>query len=160
MRDLLKRLEEAQGTYYTVTVTGGNVRYEDPETGRMAVLGRDETDTRKLSFVATKRARADFEADDQLLAGYGDKRLPAGVVQRIDAPNISVGRDGKVTTVFEVEATRPLTAAEQEAMADYVMGQCSDGWGEGFEQDEFEIDDERLYVSTWSRHASAKVTAR
>lgn len=163
MREILRRLEEgAKVGHYVVTVSGGEVQYEDPDTGRTEVVGEDECDHRALSSLASKRARAEFDEDEQLLAGYigKDRTLSQERIHRIDTPNIIVGRSGKVETTFQVEAAADLSAAEKEALADYVMGQCSDGWGEGFEQREFVVDRERYTVSTWSRHATANVTER
>jgi hypothetical protein len=36
-----------------------------------------------------------------------------------------------------------------EKIRDFLSGQCSDGWGEGFEQQPQEIDGIDYYISTW-----------
>jgi hypothetical protein len=161
MREILRQLEEAAPVgRYIVTVSGGVVRGVDPDTGRMEVLGQGEADYRKLSSLASQRARAEFDEDDNLLAGYlWGKDLSKERIQRIDTPNIRI-LGGKVETTFEVEGAPDLSAIEYKALADYVLGQCSDGWGEGFEQHEFRFDGEEYYVSTWSTRATAKVTER
>jgi hypothetical protein len=162
MREILRKMEEAAAVgRYVVTVSGGEVRYEDPEEGTMEVVGHGEVDGRKLSSLASERARDEFDEDDNLMAGYlWGKELSKERIHRIDTPNIRIGLDGKVETTFQVTAAPDLSAKEKDALAEYVMGQCSDGWGEGFEQHYFTVDGERFYVSTWSRHATAKVTAR
>lgn len=45
--------------------------------------------------------------------------------------------------------TAELTPEETESLRDAICGQNSDGFGEGFEQHEIEIDEGDLYVSFW-----------
>lgn len=43
-----------------------------------------------------------------------------------------------------------LTAEETEALRDWIIGQCSDGLGEGFEQQPIDTMDGELFVSFWN----------
>ena len=43
-----------------------------------------------------------------------------------------------------------LTAEETEALRDWLIGQCSDGLGEGFEQQPIDTMDGELFVSFWN----------
>ena len=43
-----------------------------------------------------------------------------------------------------------LTAEETEALRDWLTGQCSDGLGEGFEQQPIDTMDGKLFVSFWN----------
>ena len=43
-----------------------------------------------------------------------------------------------------------LTAEETESLRDWLMGQCSDGLGEGFEQQPIDTMDGELFVSFWN----------
>ena len=42
----------------------------------------------------------------------------------------------KFNLVWTIAANKKLTKKEQEELVDYIEGQNSDGWGEGFEQQE------------------------
>lgn len=43
-----------------------------------------------------------------------------------------------------------VTSNETDIMREWVIGQCSDGWGEGFEQREIKTDESDIYVSFWN----------
>ena len=51
--------------------------------------------------------------------------------------------------VLEVKTKGELSAGERNAITSEWEGQCSDGFGEGFEQNEIEVDDGVLCVSFW-----------
>ena len=55
---------------------------------------------------------------------------------------------------IDCHITEELTPEEIESLRDAVCGQNSDGFGEGFEQREIEIDEGDLYVSFWNCHDS------
>jgi len=57
---------------------------------------------------------------------------------------------GKLWAVSNLEVTEPLTVDELDKLRDYITGQFSDGFGEGFEQREIKIDDGELNVHLWS----------
>ena len=68
----------------------------------------------------------------------------------------------KVDSVFYVDVTvdKKLTNVQIEEIAKYIDGQCSDGWGEGFEQQDIsqEIgeEDRYVYVKTWNNDTEVK----
>lgn len=58
--------------------------------------------------------------------------------------------DGTLYGVMELEVNSPLNSDEAASIKDYIAGQYSDGWGEGFEQQRIKIKEGELFVSFWN----------
>ncbi|MBO5158072.1 MAG: hypothetical protein J6B94_00580 [Lachnospiraceae bacterium] len=58
--------------------------------------------------------------------------------------------NGELYGVLECKLAQGLTEEEVTKLKEYWTGQMSDGWGEGFEQQEIKLDEGELYVSFWS----------
>jgi hypothetical protein len=58
-------------------------------------------------------------------------------------------RDGRLWGVVECQIIDELTEDEEKCLLDYVEGQMSDGFGEGFEQKPIRVDDMELYAHFW-----------
>ena len=58
----------------------------------------------------------------------------------------------KLCGCLTVELKEPLLDDEQTVLCNYISGQYSDGWGEGFEQREIDVGDGKLYVHFWQDH--------
>ena len=72
--------------------------------------------------------------------------VKAKVVSAVPSVEIRGGELAGCTTVILKE---PLTDTEMDILQNYLSGQFSDGWGEGFEQQEIHIGDGVLYVHFW-----------
>ena len=57
--------------------------------------------------------------------------------------------NGELVGSLCVDTNAELTAEEQAKLCDYISGQYSDGWGEGFEQREVDVGDGSLCVHFW-----------
>ena len=60
-------------------------------------------------------------------------------------PSVEI-RNGELMGCTTVKLREPLTDTEMKDFQDYLKGQFSDGWGEGFEQREIQTGDGVLYV--------------
>jgi hypothetical protein len=72
------------------------------------------------------------------------------VDEKVFSLNVDVEvHDGKLWGVATLELTEELEPDELDDLRDYISGQYSDGFGEGFEQREIKVGDGELFVSLW-----------
>ena len=94
---------------------------------------------------AVKKDITDFNGD--LMQYYHkDDSVRGKVVTAI--PSVEV-HGNKLCGCLTVELKEPLRDDEQTVLCNYISGQYSDGWGEGFEQRDIRVDDGTLAVHFW-----------
>ena len=94
---------------------------------------------------AVKKDIADF--DGALMQYYHeDDSVRSKVVSAV--PSVEI-HGNKLCGCLNVELREPLNEGEKAVLCDYISGQYSDGWGEGFEQREIRVDDGTLAVHFW-----------
>ena len=85
-----------------------------------------------------------------LMPYFSEKRNPGVKAKVLSAiPSVEL-RDGELMGCTTVRLKEPLDKAEMSALQEYLLGQFSDGWGEGFEQREIQTADGVLYVHFWN----------
>ena len=94
---------------------------------------------------AVKKDIADFNGD--LMQYYHeDDSVRHKVVSAVTSAEIC---GNKLCGCLTVELREPLNEGEQAVLCDYISGQYSDGWGEGFEQRDIRVEDGTLTVHFW-----------
>lgn len=97
---------------------------------------------------AVKKDIADFNGD--LMQYYHeDDSVRSKVVSAV--PSVEI-RGNKLCGCLTVKLKETLLDDEQTVLCNYISGQYSDGWGEGFEQRDIRVDDGTLAVHFWQDH--------
>ena len=84
-----------------------------------------------------------------LMLYFDEERNPNVKAKTLSAiPSVEI-RGDELKGCTTVRLKEPLTGPEMQDLQDYLKGQFSDGWGEGFEQQEIQTGDGVLYVHFW-----------
>ena len=88
---------------------------------------------------------------------YYDANSPVNEKVVSASPSVEV-RNGELVGVLTCRLTESLTDAEMEEFKDWWSGQASDGWGEGYEQQDIKTDEfGTIYVSFWNSSDSWQI---
>ena len=88
---------------------------------------------------------------------YYDEDSPVNEKVVSAFPSVEV-RNGELVGVLTCKVTEPLTDTEMAELKDWWTGQCSDGWAEGYEQQEIKTDAfGTIYVSFWNSSDSWQI---
>ena len=97
---------------------------------------------------AVKKDIVDFDGD--LMQYYHeDDSVRSKVVSAV--PSVEI-HGNKLCGCLNVELKEALLDDEQTVLCNYISGQYSDGWGEGFEQRDIRVEDGTLAVHFWQDH--------
>lgn len=113
--------------------------------------GDNDPDVLPATPQVAQRAADDFNSDD--LAQYSDKKY----LKKLTAE----AQGDRLIVTAEIEGK--ATAVKIAAVRNEIGGQCSDGWGEGFEQQEFSGPSlgypgySKAFISTWARGREPEV---
>lgn len=121
-------------------------QYDCSEDEREDISPREAVAYEDQILTAIAKENRRFENDRGLAEYIHDEALKEKVYSLYPLVEIV---DGELWGVMAAGLKAPLSGEETAALMDYVCGQNSDGYGEGFEQRPIKTPDGEIYVSFW-----------
>lgn len=128
----------------TADLTERGCEYDDPT----ELSGRDLLGYEGAILKALRDNQMQEEAERGIMHWYSDKD---SVNDKVRSVVFTVeSRECKLWGVAECKVVGALSPEELATLSDYISGQASDGWGEGFEQREISVSEGELNVHLWN----------
>lgn len=121
-------------------------QYDCMEDEREDISSREAVKYEDNILAAIAKENRHFENDRGLAEYIHDEALKEKVYSLI--PSVEVV-DGELWGVMTAGLKESLSGEETDALVEFVTGQASDGYGEGFEQRPIKTPDGEIYVSFW-----------